>query len=74
MPRDTPRGTLWTLYKDCQTASAELHERADGNLELWYLRDGQIVAWAESRDGADLIGDAAIERFDLEAYGWRPAH
>jgi hypothetical protein len=74
MPRETPRTPLWTLYKEQQTATAELHERDDGSLELWYLRDGQIVAWTQSKDGAALIGDAAIERFDLEVHGWRPVH
>jgi len=74
MPRDTPRGTLWTLYNGQQTAAAELHQSDDGSLELWYLRDGQVVAWAQSKDGADLIWDATVERFDLEVQGWRPPH
>jgi hypothetical protein len=64
-------GTLWTLRRDRNTARAEIVEIEGVGLELRYTRDDkQIARCCIFTDGADLLREAAIERFDLERDGW----
>ena len=67
----TSCGVVWTLHRDGHTRSAEIREVAAGGLELRLMRDGTLTVWHLFRDGADLLNAAAIERFALEALGWR---
>jgi hypothetical protein len=68
MPEPTP---LWTLYLDGRTASADIHDQGSYGLELRYTRDGAPLAWIRFQDGAELLREAQIGRFELEARGWR---
>jgi hypothetical protein len=66
--------TLWTLHRDGNAFAAEMYfVNDDFGLELRYVRDGATFALLRFRDGADLLNEAATERFDLEARGWRLA-
>ena len=63
-------GTLWTLRRDGKTARAEIVEIDGVGLELRYTRNDKPFVRCIYRDGADLLREAAIERFDLERQGW----
>jgi hypothetical protein len=62
--------TLWTLHRGGGSVSAELCDRRQFGLELRYVRNGQPFATALFEDGADLLCEAAVWRFELEAAGW----
>jgi hypothetical protein len=62
--------TLWTLHREDHTRSAEIREVAAGGPELRFMQDGTLTVWHLFRDGADLLREAAVERFELEAPGW----
>ena len=66
----TPCGTLWTLHRDGVTARPEMVNIEGVGLELRYTRDGKPFVRRIFTDGVDLLRDAAIERFELEALGW----
>jgi hypothetical protein len=63
-------GTLWTLRRDGKTARAEIVEIDGVGLELRYTRNDKPFVRCIYRDGAGLLREAAIERFDLERQGW----
>ena len=68
---DTPVA-LWTLNRDGHTVVAEVHEIEGIGLELRYMRDREPgFVWMRFRNGIELLREAAIERFQLEAKGWR---
>jgi hypothetical protein len=52
-------------------AAAELLDICGIGLELRYTRTGKPFVRRIFADGADLLREAAIERFELEALGWR---
>ena len=62
--------TLWTLHRDGRYVSAELYDLRQYGLELRYVRNGQPFATARFEDGVDLLCEAAVWRFELEAQGW----
>jgi hypothetical protein len=62
---------LWTLHRNGQTARAEIVNIEGVGLELRYTRNRKPLVRRTSTDGAELLRDAAIERFELEALGWR---
>jgi hypothetical protein len=66
----THRGTLWTLRRDGKTARAEIVEIEGVGLELRYTRNDKPFVRRLYSHGADLLREAAIERFDLERDGW----
>jgi hypothetical protein len=61
---------LWTLHRDGKSMSAELRDLRQFGLELRYVRNGQPFATARFEDGADLLCEVALWRFELEARGW----
>jgi hypothetical protein len=63
--------TLWTLYRNSNTMSAEMSVIEGFGLELRYVRDGEPCAWIRFRDRSVLLNEATAERADLEADGWR---
>ena len=64
-------GTLWTLNRDGRTIVAEVHEIEGIGLELRYMRDREPgFVWVPFRNGIELLKEAALERFELEAQGW----
>jgi hypothetical protein len=66
----THRCTLWTLCRNGETTRATILETEGAGLELRYTRDGKPFLRRVFADGADLLREAAIERFDLERDGW----
>jgi hypothetical protein len=64
-------GTLWTLHRNGQTARAEIVSIEGLGLELRYTRNGKPFVRRTFTDGAELLRNAAIELFKLEARGWR---
>ena len=64
-------GTLWTLHRNGQTAGAEIVSIEGLGLELRYTRNGKPFVRRTFTDGAELLRNAAIELFKLEARGWR---
>jgi hypothetical protein len=64
-------GVIWPLHREGHTRSAEIREVAAGGLKLRLRHDGTLIVWHLFRDGADLLKRAAVERFELEALGWR---
>ena len=67
-------GTIWTLRRNGETARAEIVAIEGVGLELRYTRSNKpFVRWCIYADGGDLLREAAIERFDLEAQGWTGA-
>jgi hypothetical protein len=63
-------GTLWTLRRDGKTARAEIVEIVGIGLELRCTRNDKSFVRFIFDDGAELLREAAIERFELEARGW----
>ena len=51
-------------------AHAEIVDIESIGLELRYTRNGKPFVWRISTDGAELLKDAVIEWFALEALGW----
>ena len=71
MPRViTHRGTLWTLRRNGETARAEIVEIEGVGLELRYTCNERPIVQRIFTDGADLLREAAIERFERERHGW----
>jgi hypothetical protein len=71
MPRvTTHRGTLWTLRRNGETARAEIVEIEGVGLELRYTCNERPIVQRIFTDGADLLREAAIERFERERRGW----
>ena len=66
----THRGILWTLRRDGKTARAEIVEIEGVGLELRYTRNHRPFVRRLYSDGADLLREAAIQRFELERDGW----
>jgi hypothetical protein len=64
-------GTLWTLRRDSATARAEMFSIDGVGLELRYTRNRKPFVRRIFTDGADLLREAAVERFELEAQGWK---
>jgi hypothetical protein len=63
-------GTLWTLRRNGETARAEMVDIEGVGLELRYTRNHKPFARRIFTNGAELLRDAAIERFELEGHGW----
>jgi hypothetical protein len=64
---DTPVA-LWRLNRDGHTIVAEVHEIEGIGLELRYMRDRETAfVWMRFRNGIELLREAAMERFELEA-------
>jgi hypothetical protein len=63
-------GTLWTLRRDGKTARTEIVEIEGVGLELRYTRNDKPFVRCIFTDGAELLREAAIERFELERKGW----
>ena len=61
------------LHRNGQTARAEIVEIKGLGLELRYTRNRKPFVRRTFTDGAELLRDAAIERFELEALGWTSA-
>jgi hypothetical protein len=66
----THSGTLWTLRRDGVTARAEIVEIEGVGMELQYTRNDKPFVRCIYTDGAELLREAAIERFELERKGW----
>jgi len=62
--------TLWTLHRADRTVSAQMCDIQGFGLELRYIRDGKPFASTRLEDGVDLLREAHIWRFELEARGW----
>jgi hypothetical protein len=63
-------GTVWTLRRDGVTARAEIVAIEGIGLELRYTRNDKPFVRCIYTDGAELLREAAIERFELERKGW----
>ena len=63
-------GTLWTLRREGKTARAEIVDIEGIGLELRYRRNDKPFVRCIFDDGAELLREAAIERFELEQRGW----
>jgi hypothetical protein len=66
----THRGTLWTLRRNGETASAEIVQIEGVGLELRYTRSNKPFVRCIFADGNELLRDAEIKRFELETQGW----
>jgi hypothetical protein len=62
--------TLWTLHRADRTVSAQMCDIQGLGLELRYICDGKLFASTRLEDGVDLLREAHIWRFGLEARGW----
>jgi hypothetical protein len=64
-------GVIWTLHWKGHTRSAEIREVAAGGLEFALEKRRHADRVAPVSDGADLLKQSAVERFELDALGWR---
>jgi hypothetical protein len=63
-------GRLWTLRRNGVIARAEVIQLEGAGLELRYTRDDRPFVRRMFTDGADLLREAAVGRFELERDGW----
>jgi hypothetical protein len=63
-------GRLWTLRRNGVIARAEVIQLEGAGLELRYTRNDRPFVRRMFTDGADLLREAAVGRFELERDGW----